>query len=179
MGFEQGRFSGLCGAYAILNALALLFPRRISGEAGEDLFAAVLEAYPGPVRDLIVEGSERPEMIPMLDGALAWTRDQGWPAWTWRDAHPAPGETGERFWDRMRAMLAVERTAVIVGFGDDEDRPRSRYEEHWTCVEEVGPRAVFLNDSSIYKRVPRRATGVRPEPGWAIEDAFVLRRPMA
>ena len=71
MGFEQGRFSGLCGVYAIINALALLFPRRIDDEIGEGLFAAVLEAYPGPVRDLIIDGCERPEMGPMLDGALA------------------------------------------------------------------------------------------------------------
>ena len=179
MGLEQGRFSGLSGDYAILNALAVLFPRKIDDDTGEGLFAAVLDAYPGPVRDLIIDGSERPEMEPMLDGALAWTQDQGWPAWTWEPVHPMPGETGEMFWDRMRAILANERSAIIVGFGDDRDRPRSRYEEHWTCVEEVGPRSVFLQDSSIYRRIPRRETGIRPEPGWAIEDAFALRRSTA
>ena len=176
MGFEQGRFSGLCGAYSILNGLALLFPRRITETTGAGLFAAVLDAYPGPVRDLIIDGSERPEMIPMLDGALAWTRGQGWPAWTWTDIHPEAEEAADRFWDRVRAMLETGVGAVIVGFGDDADRPDSRYEEHWTCVEEVGPRAVYLKDSSIYKRIPRRETGIRPEPGWAIEDAFALRR---
>ncbi len=175
MGFEQGRFSGLCGAYAIMNALALLFPRKIDDETGEGLFAAVLEAYPGPVRDLVIDGSERPEMEPMLNGALAWTREQGWPAWDWEAAHPAPGETAEAFWTRMHAKLAEGRAAAIVGFGED-DQPDSRYEPHWTCVEEVGPRTIHLKDSSIYRRVLRSETGVRPEPRWAIEDTFALKR---
>jgi len=175
MGFEQGRFSGLCGVYAIINALALLFPRRIDDEIGEGLFAAVLEAYPGAVRDLIIEGCERPEMGPMIDGALAWTRAKGWPAWHYDAAHPVPGETADAFWTRMRAQLVGGRAAVIVGF-DEDDRPGSRYEPHWTGVEEVGRRTIYLQDSSIYRRVLRSETGLRPEPRWAIEDAFVLRR---
>jgi hypothetical protein len=175
MPFEQGRFSGLCGAYAIMNALAVLFPRRINDETGEGLFAAVLDAYPGPLRDLIIDGSERPEMECMLNGALAWTQAQGWPVWTWAPAHPEAGDTGETFWTRMRAALSKGRAALVVGFGED-DRPNSRYEPHWTCVEEVGPRTIYLKDSSTYKRVLRGETGVRPEPRWEIDDAFVLSR---
>ena len=86
-----------------------------------------------------------------------------------------PGETADACWIRMRAQLAGGRAAAIVGF-DEEDRPGSRYEPHWTCVEEVGRRTIYLKNSSIYRRVLRSETGLRPEPRWAIEDAFVLRR---
>ncbi len=161
--------------YAIINNLLLLFPRRIDDEIDEGLFAAVLEAYPGSVRDLIIDGCERRVMGTMLDGALAWTRAQGWPAWDCEAAHPVPGEMANAFWTRMRTKLAGGRAAVIVGF-DEDDRPGSRYEPHWTCVEEVGRWMIYLKDSLIYRRVLRSETGLQPEPRWAIEDAFVLRR---
>src|SRR3954447_21932067 len=45
--------------------------------------------------------------------------------WTWTPAHPAPDETGEMFWTRMRAALFKRRAALVVGFGED-DRPSSR-----------------------------------------------------
>ena len=51
-----------------------------------------------------------------------------------------------------------------------------RSEPHWTCVERVTPRMLFLRDSDEYTRIPRAETGVRPEDGWEIEDCYILTR---
>ena len=47
---------------------------------------------------------------------------------------------------------------------------------HWTCVEHIGERTIHLLDSDEYEQVRRSATGIRPEPGWEIEDCFLLTR---
>lgn len=173
--FEQGSGSGLCAVYAIINALSLMFPRHVSSEVEEELLAALTDAYPGDVRDLIKEGCERPEMESMLHGISRWTAERKWPDWTWRALHPVQGESTAEFWDAVRAELEAPRTAAVVGFGEDTEKP-SRYEPHWTCVTRVMDHFIFLRDSADYKRIPRHDTGVRPAPRWAIEDAFILCR---
>ena len=64
---------------------------------------------------------------------------------------------------------------ALVGFGDYH-KESTFYEPHWTCVERVTPRMLFLRDSDEYTRIPRAETGVRPEDGWEIEDCYILER---
>jgi hypothetical protein len=87
-------------------------------------------------------------------------------------------------------MSAIDRSAVahlpglahgqsaiaLVGFGDYH-KESTFYEPHWTCVERVTERLLFLRDSDEYTRIPRAETGIRPEDGWEIEDCYVLKRP--
>ena len=88
--------------------------------------------------------------------------------------HPEPGQTAQSFWADLAASLS-RGAAAIIGFGD-HDRPNTRYEPHWTCVERIGARTIHLLDSDQYQQVRRSATGIRPEPGWEIEDCFLLVR---
>lgn len=173
--FRKG-LEGFCGPYAVLNALTLLHPGSLSEERAEDLLADLLDTLAGGgMMAAVRDGIERMDLERMLPAASSWLENQGLGALSWNAAHPQPGETAQEFWERMNLALLGNKSAVIVGFGDDTKKP-SRFEPHWTVVETVTPQTVDLFDSSWYGRVRRDETGVKPEPGWEIEDAYILRR---
>ncbi|HEX8168150.1 MAG TPA: hypothetical protein VF601_20475 [Beijerinckiaceae bacterium] len=186
---------GLCGLYTIVNALSALFPERMSRVAGAVLVSRLAEAVPGDMRSVIAEGTDRAQMEVMLQAARAWTDEQGWPPWACRPMHPAHGEHSHALWKAVGAALARKRprkkrgrsaapppalhppqdAIALVGFGDYH-KESTYYEPHWTCVERVTERLLFLRDSDEYTRIPRAETGIRPEDGWEIEDCFILER---
>jgi hypothetical protein len=172
--FKQGSLTGLCGPYGVANALSLLFPGRLSPQDAHALAHSVAHSLPCGFRTVQNEGTDRQQMELMLAVAAEWTRNRGWPVWTCRAAHPASGLGAQEFWATLATDL-TPGTAAIVGFGD-HDRPDTAYEPHWTCVERITDAASHLRDSDEYDVVLRAATGVRPEPGWEIEDCFLLVR---
>lgn len=174
-GYQQMRGSGLCGPASIINAVHVLYPRRLGEEDEGNLLNALLAAVPGDVRDLIADGCDRDVMARMLDAASGWVANQAWPALTWEAAHPKRGVPSGEFLDRLGFKLRLCQCAAIVGFGEDT-RESTAYEPHWTCIEAIKPRTIDLRDSCSYGRVPRRDVGIRPEPGWEIQDCYLLRR---
>jgi hypothetical protein len=165
---------GLCGLYTVVNALSILFPGRMSWLKGAVLVSRLAQALPDDFHRVVQEGTDRGQMRLMLAAARQWTQEQGWPRWTCRPMHPNGGKA-QAFWDRVADALAQPAATALVGFGDHEP-DSSVYEPHWTCVERVTPTFVHLRDSDEYDRVRRSRTGLRPEPGWEIEDCFILRR---
>jgi hypothetical protein len=90
-------------------------------------------------------------------------------------AHPQ-GSMAERSAVAHLPGLAPSQSAVaLVGFGDYH-KESTYFEPHWTCVERVTERMLFLRDSDEYTRIPRAETGIRPEDGWEIEDCYILAR---
>ena len=172
--FKQGALTGLCGPYGIANAFSLLYPGLMSPQDASALAHRVANALPCDFRRIMREGTDRGQMELMLAAAAHWTRERGWPAFAYRALHPSPGTSAQSFWNGLSARL-TQGAAAIIGFGD-HDRANTRYEPHWTCVERIGGRTIHLRDSDEYEQVRRSATGVRPEPGWEIEDCFVLVR---
>lgn len=172
--FKQGALTGLCGPYGIVNAFSLLYPGRLSAAEGTALAHRLANGLPRDFRTIMREGTDRAQMELMLAAAADWTGGRGWPAWTCEALHPRPGTPARAFWSGLAARLTRGVTA-IVGFGDHH-RPNTPYEPHWTCVQRIGPRTVHLLDSDEYEHVRRSATGIRPEPGWEIEDCFLLSR---
>jgi hypothetical protein len=172
--FKQGALTGLCGPYGIVNAFSLIYPGRLSAAEASALAHRLANALPWDFRTIMREGTDRAQMELMLAAAADWTRAQGWPAWTCEPLHPHPGMAAQAFWSSLAPRLTRGVTA-IVGFGDHH-RPNTVYEPHWTCVQRVGPRTIHLLDSDEYEHVRRSATGIRPEPGWEIEDCFLLGR---
>ena len=172
--FKQGALTGLCGPYGIVNAFSLLYPGRLSPAEASALAHRLANALPFDFRAIMREGTDRAQMELMLAAATDWTRAQGWPAWTCEALHPRPGMSARAFWSGLAPRLTRGVTA-IVGFGDHH-RPNTIYEPHWTCVKRVGTRTIHLLDSDEYELVRRSATGIRPEPGWEIEDCFLLSR---
>ena len=184
---------GLCGLYTIVNALSALFPEHMTHVKGAVLVSRLAEAVPGDMRSIIREGTDRAQMDVMLATARSWTGEQGWPPWECRPMHPTHGEHSHALWEAVGAELERKRprkkrgrsaapalhpaqdAIALVGFGDYH-KESTFYEPHWTCVERVTPRLLFLRDSDEYSRIPRAETGVRPEDGWEIEDCFILER---
>ena len=173
--FKQDTRTGLCGPYAIVNALLRLSVGRFE-PAGAAAFAReVASSLPAGFRSVLREGTDRGQMAQMLDAARAWTLRRGWPDWSWGTFHPVAGATtAAAFWGGLAGTLARDATAAIVGFGDD-DRGRVHFEPHWTCIERIGPYSVHLFDSDEYARIARSDAAVRPQRGWEIEDCFILR----
>jgi hypothetical protein len=181
--FRQAYGSGECGLCAVVAAVDTVCHNVDEDAAGHllSVLARVLptdpQATPADLARILYEdGTERPEMERMLPAAQGWTQRKGWPAWHWQPAHPRPGEeTAEQFWERLSAVPQQPHTAVIIGLGEDAT-PDTRYGGHWTCVQRIRKRRVFLHDSDIYRRILRAETGIDPEPGWRLEDCFILRR---
>jgi len=172
--FKQGALTGLCGPYGVANAFSLMYPGLMSGPDASALAHGLASALPCDFRTIMREGTDRGQMELMLAAAAKWTRERAWPSWTCRPLHPAAGQAAQPFWSDLAARL-TRGAAAIIGFGD-HDRPNTRYEPHWTCVERIGARTIHLLDSDEYEKVRRSATGIRPEPGWEIEDCFLLTR---
>jgi len=177
--YRQAYGSGECGLCAIITAVDIVC-HHVDEDAAGQFLSALAQALPAktPIdlaRILYEEGTERPEMERMLAAAQAWTRGRGWPSSTWEGAHPQPAETAEQFWDRLAPMSSRPHTAVIVGLGEDTQCD-SDYGSHWTCPEHITRHVVCVRDSDVYRRIPRADTGIRPEPGWSIEDCFILSR---
>jgi hypothetical protein len=186
---------GLCGLYTIVNALSALFPEHMTHVKGAVLVSRLAEAVPGDMRSVIQEGTDREQMDVMLEAARAWTDEQGWPGWTCRPMHPGHGEHAHKLWDAVCSALHGgagkkkrgrrieslphlphgQNAIALIGFGDYHHES-TFYEPHWTCVERVTERMLFLRDSDEYTRIPRAETGIRPEDGWEIEDCYILRR---
>jgi hypothetical protein len=172
--FKQGALTGLCGPYGVANAFSLLYPGLLSPQDASALAHRLASALPCGFRTVMREGTDRGQMEIMLAAAAEWTRERDWPSWSCRALHPNPGQTAQSFWSSLAVRLS-RATAAIIGFGD-HDRPNTRYEPHWTCVERIGERTIHLLDSDEYEQVRRSVTGIRPEPGWEIEDCFLLTR---
>lgn len=177
--YRQAYGSGECGLCAIVAAVDTVC-HNIDEETAGPFLSALAQALPAETaaelaRILYEQGTERPEMEPMLVAAQAWTHARGWHAWTWEGAHPQAGETAEQFWDRLSDVLKRPHTAAIIGLGEDTQRD-TRYSGHWTCPEHITKHEVYLHDSDVYRRIPRADTGIPPEPRWAIEDCYILSR---
>jgi hypothetical protein len=172
--FKQGALTGLCGPYGVANAFSLLYPGLLSAQDASALAHRLANSLSCDFRTIMREGTDRAQMELMLAAAAEWTRARGWPSWSCRAMHPSPGQTAQSFWNHLAARLS-RGTAAIIGFGD-HDRLNTHYEPHWTCVERIGGRTIHFLDSDEYERVRRSATGIRPEPGWEIEDCFLLVR---
>ena len=172
--FKQGALTGLCGPYGVANAFSLLYPGLMSAADASALAHRLANSLPCGFRSVLREGTDRGQMELMLAAAADWTRERGLPLWSVRPMHPDRGQSAQSFWSGLGARLS-RGAAAIIGFGD-HDRPNTRYEPHWTCVERIGARTIHLLDSDEYEQVRRSATGIRPEPGWEIEDCFLLTR---
>jgi hypothetical protein len=178
-GYAQQYGSGLCGMTAILNGLRVLFGEdAITEKIAGHLQVAMARALVGTGATdlpgvLFEDGTGRDQLKRMLRAARAWTDEAGWLPWRWDGVHPIKGTTASRFWMELSLAMQGRRATLVVGFGSDTLRGTD-YEPHWTCVEAIGAANLDLRDGAGYGYVPISDTGVRPEPRWAVQDAFLL-----
>ena len=171
---ERG-VAGLCGPYAIVNALGCLLPLPAQERVRRGLAREIAATLPESVASLMRDGTDREQLLAMLGAAQAITRENEYGAWSWTERHPRPTQPASTFWAALHKDLLSIGAVAIVGFGDTHHRSEY-YEPHWTCVHDIRGGWVVCLDSNVYDRVRIADTGIRPEPGWEIEDCFILHR---
>ena len=171
--YRQGDLDGLCGIYAIVNAMRMLHPRL--GRAGaEALFAALVQTPPlsrqrnGPTA--ICMGTSMRELRHLIDAARRHLRDCHGTAIHCEcigkisrqrgRLHPVPW-----LWSALTRQLALGAVA-IVGLGAKHN--------HWTVVIDVTSRTLWLADSGGMQAIRRSAC--ERERMVQANDVFVLSR---
>jgi hypothetical protein len=142
--FQQGGLDSLCGLYSIINAERII--NRSSDEDAQQLFDGLIHflSRRGLLRKLLIGGIIHTEMLMILDKVVGRQRISH-VAVPWRGI-PNPDLT--TFWRSMQYFLdGTPGRAIILGL--------QGYHDHWTVIESITDRSIFLYDSSRIKRLPR------------------------
>ena len=142
--FQQGGLDSLCGLYSIINAERII--NRSSDEEAQQLFDGLIHflSRRGLLRKLLIGGIIHTEMLMILDKVVGRQRISQVTI-PWRGV-PNPHLT--TFWKSLQAFLnGTPGRAIILGL--------QGYHDHWTVIESITDRSIFLYDSSRIKRLPR------------------------
>ena len=140
---QQGDLDGLCGVYAIVNAIRWLCPALSEGQS-KKLFGALIDAREQrPMRRplaFVYRGLTRAGLTRMVDTAIIWAAngpglyiEAEWLAPPERRRDPLA-----KVWQRLERQIGPGAVA-IVGLGKASD--------HWTVAVEASPRQLTLLDS--------------------------------
>ena len=142
--FQQGGLDSLCGLYSIINAERII--NRSSDDDAQQLFDGLVHflSRRGLLRKLLIGGIIHTEMLMILDKVVGRQRISR-VSIPWRGV-PNPDLT--TFWRSMQGFLdGTPGRAIILGL--------QGYHDHWTVIESITDRSIFLYDSSLIKRLPR------------------------
>jgi hypothetical protein len=142
--FQQGGLDSLCGLYSIVNAERII--NRSSDDKTQLLFNDLVY-YLSRRRLLskfLIDGIIHREMLAILNTVVGQRRIQAVEI-PWRGV-TNPDLT--MFWKSMQYFLdGTPRRAIILGL--------QGYHDHWTVIERITSRSIFLYDSALIKRLPR------------------------
>lgn len=142
--FQQGGLDSLCGLYSVVNAERII--NRSSDQEAQQLFDGLIDflARRRLLSNLLVGGILHNQMLMILDRVVGNQRISRVDI-PWRGM-PTP-DLGT-FWRSMQSFLDGTRgRTIILGL--------QGYHEHWTVIESMTDRSIFLYDSSLIKRLPR------------------------
>jgi hypothetical protein len=142
--FQQGGLDSLCGLYSIINAERIInhSPDGQTQQLFNDLIYFLSRR--GLLSKLLIGGIIHTQMLLILDKVVGKQRISN--VWIpWRGV-PNPDLT--TFWKSMQYFLdGTPGRAIILGL--------QGYHDHWTVIESITERSIFLYDSSQIKRLPR------------------------
>lgn len=149
---RQGDLDGLCGVYAIVNALRWLCPRFSAADAF-CLFNTLFEARAQrPVRHplaFIYRGLTRSALTLLVEAAMAWAAtalgihlEAAWLA-----PHKKQRDRLDTVWRHLERHLG-EGAIAIIGIG--------KASEHWTVAVEINRSHLVLLDSDGRRRLHRQ-----------------------
>jgi hypothetical protein len=155
--YQQGTFSGLCGAHAIINALALLCPE-LTHEACRCLFRVVLRGQlegRGASVASLWKGCGPRKLRRLLRLAERHVQQvHGIPVQaSWLGANP---KTLDALWNGLEAELQAGHL-VIVGL--------SGIHRHWTVIRRITPDTLWLADSDGLSLLRRSRCTLRLRAG--------------
>lgn len=142
--FQQGGLDSLCGLYSIVNAERII--NRSSDDETQQLFDELIHFLSRRrlLSKFLIGGILHPQMLMILDKVVGNNRISN-VAIPWRGV-PNPDLT--TFWQSMQSFLdGTPGRSIILGL--------QGYHDHWTVIEKISNRSIFLYDSSLIKRLPR------------------------
>lgn len=141
--FVQGDLDGLCGLYALINALRKITPpsSSITDDDWRDFFAKLICAYPP-----IAHGAHSRDMAKLARIAqfelTRWRNFRIELRWPLLDRRIV---TLSAAIEKLSDVADRRATAIILGFGGKL--------EHWSVLERVSSSHFILFDSGLYHRV--------------------------
>ena len=142
--FQQGGLDSLCGLYSIVNAERII--NRSTDDETQELFNDLIHFLSRRklLGKFLIGGIIHKEMLVILNKVVGKKRIQSVEI-PWRGV-PNPDLTS--FWRSMQSFLdGTPRRAIVLGL--------QGYHDHWTVIERITNRSIFLYDSSLIKRLPR------------------------
>jgi hypothetical protein len=141
--FQQGGLDSLCGLYSIVNAERII--NRSSDEHAQELFDTMVHFLSRKrlLTRILLDGVIHSHMLLILEKVV----NGRVPAVEipWR-SQPTPEL--DSFWESMREFLdGTPGRAIILGLNG--------YHDHWTVVESISRKSIFLYDSDRIRRLPR------------------------
>jgi len=180
---RQGGLDGLCGVYAVVNAISQLtyngdFGRERQQELFNVLVRTVYRRQPEARRSVsfVWNGTGPRDVEAMVEAASRFTRRRLGFVLEWRRGLPGKGEAKkiQSFWKELDSHLTAELKAAAIVVYDDDDI------SHWTCVVDTTGKQLRLRDSAGFKTLKKqggtlgvRRTGMR-QYWW--NDVFLLAR---
>ena len=145
--YRQGRLDGLCGVYALVNALRLLCPK-LAEDACEHAFCALIRARTrqtvSPLA-VISGGLSRRELLSLIDSWQRYAaREFGITLTVDRLKVPEPTLRG--IWNGLCQTLDGQSVAIIGLDG---------VERHWTVAHTATERTLRVTDSSGLRAIYR------------------------
>jgi hypothetical protein len=170
--YRQGQLDGLCGLYAIINAIRLA-THDDTGEFGHGVWRDLLLALISEAENVVgtatavVYGIRTKPLYELAKRAAShMANEHGVPVTVSRSAGPKHSFDG--IIALLRELSAQPRSAMVIELSGDI--------RHWTVLRRVGNHSLELFDSSGIKRV--RLASCRLTHEWAHNDGreYVLRR---
>ena len=156
---RQGDFDGLCGLYAVINALDLAGCRRPRSPVHRKLFVGLAQALPGgKLRAAIGDGLGGRELIKAATLVFpGFRKSLGGLVTVSQPFRKATFETNEGFLEAMADIMASSRSALILNVSTPAYN-------HWTVAQEITPRAIIVRDSGALKELPLGRFTIRRGP---------------
>ncbi len=141
--FQQGGLDSLCGLYSIVNAER--FINHSSDQSAQELFDSIVHFLSRRrlLSSLLIGGVIHRQMLLILNDVVGERIPNLWIPW-----RGVPNPELDTFWRSIQSFLdGTPGRAVILGL--------QGYHDHWTVIESITDRSIFLYDSALIKRLPR------------------------
>ncbi len=141
--FQQGGLDSLCGLYSIVNAER--FINHSSAKEAQELFDTMVHFLSRKrlLAKLLIGGVIHSQMLLILNEVVGERIPNLWIPW-----RGVPNPDLDTFWKSLRDFLdGTPGRAVILGL--------KGYHDHWTVIETITSKSIFLYDSALITRLPR------------------------
>jgi len=141
--FQQGGLDSLCGLYSIVNAERII--NNSSDEQAQRLFDDLIHYLSRKrlLANLLIGGVIHKQMLMILDQVVGDRISNVQIPW-----RGVPNPELTTFWKSMQWFLdGTPGRAIILGL--------QGFHDHWTVIESITDRFIFLYDSALIKRLRR------------------------